>query len=63
MRNEHGTSPGSPPYLQKVKAVTCRKGICNRYRPLWRDEESLAAILRGAGAMLCQGIQGDGRDA
>jgi len=51
------------PSLQKVKAVTCRKDTCNRYRPLRWDEESPTAILRGAGAMPCQGIQGDERDA
>jgi len=51
------------PSLQMVKAVTCRKDTCNRYRPLRWDEEALTAILRGAGAMPCQGIQGDERDA
>ena len=34
----------------------------NRCRPLRHDSEWHAAILRGAGAMSCQDIQGDGRD-
>jgi len=63
MRNEHGTSPGSPPYLQKVQFDARRKDACNRRRPLRCDSQWRTAILRGAGAMPCQGIQGDGRDA
>jgi hypothetical protein len=51
------------PSLQKAQVNARRKDTCNRRRPLRRDERSLAAILRGAGAMPCQGIQGDGRDA
>jgi hypothetical protein len=51
------------PSLQKVQVNARRKDTCNRRRPLRRDRRSLAAILRGAGAMPCQGIQGDGRDA
>ncbi len=35
----------------------------NRYRPLRRVSDLPAVILWGAGAMPCQGIQGDGRDA
>ena len=34
MRNEHGTSPGSPPYLQKVQRYTRRKDVRNRCRSL-----------------------------
>ena len=51
------------PSLQKVQFDARRKDACNRRRPLRRDGALLAAILRGAGAMPCQGIQGDGRDA
>ena len=51
------------PSLQKAQDDARRKDTCNRRRPLRRDAMSLAAILRGAGAMPCQGIQGDGRDA
>jgi len=51
------------PSLQKAQVNARRKDACNRRRPLRRDKRSLAAILRGAGAMPCQGIQGDGRDA
>jgi hypothetical protein len=51
------------PSLQKVQVNARRKDACNRRRPLRRDDRTLAAILRGAGAMPCQGIQGDGRDA
>ena len=51
------------PSLQKVQDDARRKDTRNRRRPLRRDVYELAAILRGAGAMPCQGIQGDGRDA
>ena len=51
------------PSLQKAKGTTRRKDARNRRRPLRQDSSSPAAILRGAGAMPCQGIQGDGRDA
>src|ERR1035441_9730664 len=51
------------PSLQKVQVNARRKDACNRRRPLRRDDRTLAAILRGAGAMPCQGIEGDGRDA
>jgi hypothetical protein len=51
------------PSPQKVHSYTCRKGACNRYRPLRRGRVLPAAILRGAGAMSCQGIQGGKRDA
>ena len=51
------------PSLQKVQFDARRKDARNRCRPLRRDSEWRAAILRGAGAMSCQDIQGDGRDA
>jgi hypothetical protein len=51
------------PSLQKVERSTCRKDARNRYRPLRHGVSGHAAILRGAGAMPCQGIQGDERDA
>jgi hypothetical protein len=44
------------PSLQKVQFDARRKDACNRRRPLRRDSEWRAAILRGAGAMSCQGI-------
>ena len=39
------------PSLQKVQPHARRKDACNRRRPLWRDDEFPAVILRGAGAM------------
>ena len=51
------------PSLQKVQPHARRKDACNRRRPLWRCDEFTAVILRGAGAMSCQDIQGDERDA
>ena len=42
---------------------TCRKDARNRYRPLWQGHYKPAAILWGAGAMPCPGIEGDERDA
>jgi hypothetical protein len=51
------------PSFQKVQESTRRKDVCNRRRPLWRDDVLLAAILWGAGAMPSKGIQGNGRDA
>jgi hypothetical protein len=51
------------PSLQKVEPVACRKDACNRYRPLLQGCFVPAAILRGAGAMPGQGIEGDERDA
>ena len=39
------------PSLQKVQPHARRKDVCNRRRPLWRDDEFPAVILRGAGAM------------
>ncbi len=51
------------PSLQKVQFDACRKDACNRYRPLLRDELAPAALLRGAGAMPSQGIEGDERGA
>ena len=38
------------------------KDTRNRRRSLWQDLPVPAAILRGAGAMPCQGIEGNGRD-
>ena len=51
------------PSLQKVQMGTRRKDACNRRRPLPQGEQVPAVILRGAGAMPCQGIEGDERDA
>ena len=51
------------PSLQKVERSTCRKDVRNRHRPLLHGVSGHAAVLRGAGAMPCQGIQGDERDA
>ena len=51
------------PSLQKAQVNARRKDACNRRRPLRRDDRAPAAILRGAGAMPCRGIEGDGRDA
>ena len=51
------------PSLQKVQKHTCRKDARNRYRPLWQGHYKPAAILWGAGAMPCPGIEGDERDA
>ena len=51
------------PSLQKVQRVARRKDACNRRRPLRQGFSRPAAILRGAGAMPCQGIEGDERDA
>jgi hypothetical protein len=51
------------PSLQKVQGLTRRKDAWNRRRPLPRGSQLLAGILRGAGAMPGQGIEGDERDA
>jgi GNAT superfamily N-acetyltransferase len=51
------------PSLRRVEPSTCRKDARNRYRPLRRGVSGLAVILWGAGAMPCQGIEGDERDA
>ena|SRR5712691_13240934 len=51
------------PSLQKVQPDTHRKGACYRCRPLRRSLSESAAILRGAGAMPSEGIEGGGRDA
>jgi hypothetical protein len=51
------------PSLQKVQADTRRKDARYRRRPLPQDSDVPAAILRGAGAMPGQGIEGDERDA
>jgi hypothetical protein len=51
------------PSLQKVERSTCRKDVRNRYRPLRCGVSGHAVILWGAGAMPCQGIKGDERDA
>jgi len=47
MRNEHGTSPGSPPYLQLVQRNARRKDAWDRRSPLRQGVKGLAAILRG----------------
>jgi len=44
-------------------ADTRRKDARRRRRPLPRDSNVPAALLRGAGAMPSQGIEGDERDA
>ena len=51
------------PSLQKVQCHARRKDVWNRRRPLLQGDQIPAAILRGAGAMPCQGIKGDERDA
>jgi hypothetical protein len=51
------------PSLQKVQADTRRKDVRYRRRPLPQDSDVPVAILRGAGAMPSQGIEGDERDA
>ena len=51
------------PSLQKVELSTCRKDARNRYRPLPQGAQIPVVFLRGAGAMPCQGIKGDERDA
>jgi hypothetical protein len=51
------------PSLQKAQITARRKDACNRRRSLRQDARSPAAILRDAGAMPCQGIEGDERDA
>ena len=51
LRNEHETSPGSPPYLQKAQIDARRKDAWNRRRLLPRGVHVLAAVLQGAGAM------------
>jgi hypothetical protein len=51
------------PSLQKARIRACRKDARNRYRPLPQGAQIPVVILRGAGAMPCQGIKGDGRAA
>ena len=51
------------PSLQKARIRACRKDARNRYRPLPQVAQIPVVILRGAGAMSCQGIKGDGRVA
>ena len=51
------------PSLQKARIRACRKDARNRYRPLPQVAQIPVVILRGAGAMSCQGIKGDGRAA
>ena len=51
------------PSLQKARTRACRKDARNRYRPLPQVAQIPVVILRGAGAMSCQGIKGDGRVA
>jgi len=51
------------PSLQKAQDNARRKDAWNRRRPLPQGARGPAAILRGAGAMPCPGIEGDERDA
>ena len=51
------------PSLRKGQTIPRRKDACNRRRPLPQAECGPGAILWGAGAMPCQGIKGDERDA
>jgi hypothetical protein len=51
------------PSLQKEQQVPRRKDAWNRRRPLLKGKKVPSVILRGAGAMSCQGIEGDERDA
>jgi hypothetical protein len=51
------------PSLQKVQVFTRRKAHETGAGPCGTMGDERAVILRGAGAMPGQGIQGDGRDA
>jgi hypothetical protein len=51
------------PSFQRAEDHACRKDTRNRYRPLRQGLRLPAVILRGAGAMPGQGIEGNERDA